>query len=60
MGVNPQVRSAVKNYGYSIYQRDVNPSPPSQTDRQTDTELAIIVPEINIDEEHNNADEEDD
>lgn len=62
IGVNPQVRAAVQKYGYSIYlrakQQRTAAVSPTQTDRQTDTELRIVVPEYNIDEGHNNADEE--
>lgn len=50
IGVNPQIRSAVKLYGDAIVSREIH----RQTDRQTD-ELRIFVPENNLAEEHNNA-----
>lgn len=46
IGVNPQVRSAVKKYGFSILDRYWNAvarvETPVQTDRQTDTRLPVV------------------
>lgn len=60
LGVNPQIRSAIKNYGRSIAQRERNIR--RQTDRQT---AENIVPDIDItnapeDEAHDDAQSEED
>lgn len=52
IGVNPQIRSSVKNYSLAIIEREVR----RQTDRQTDSQSAAeSLVEINLPEIHNNG-----